>query len=145
MTSCCTDSKPKTRTAAPRVPEGWFTGHHRYRNYILFGFTCVPMLVGTAMLLWGVCALGRGAEAWNAYLAALASPLAITTTLIVLGFTLYFAIRWSWVGRKIPAGAKIRGMPIAPPAPMPVHGILPLGGFVLVWIVTLLALGGVIL
>lgn len=145
-TSCCSDSaKPQTRTAPPRVPSGWFVGHYRYRNYVLFGFTCVPMLAACAFLLWGVCALGRGSEAWSAYLAAMATLPALATSVLALVFTLYFAIRWSWVGRKIPAGAKIMGFPIAPPAPMPLHGILPLGGFVTLWIVVLLILGGVIL
>ncbi len=63
----------------------------------------------------------------------------------MLLFTLYFALRFGWVGRKIPAGAKIGPIPLAPPVPMALLGLVPIGGFVTLWIVVLLVLGGAIL
>jgi fumarate reductase subunit C len=118
-------------------------GHGHYRNYIAFGVTSVFMLIGCALLLFGVSALGRGPEAWQAYLEALGSPPALLLTLIVLANTIYFALRFGWVGRKI-AGARLMGIPVAPPAPLAVHGAMVCGGFVMVWLVVLLVLFGVL-
>ena len=131
----------KTRTSAARPPDGWPLAYGHYRNYLAFAGTSLFMAVGCVVLLFGVWALGRGPEAWQAYLAALGSPLGLGLTLVVLTNAVYFALRFGWVGRKI-AGARLAGIRVAPPAPLVVHGVLLPAGFVMVWVVVLLVLGG---
>ena len=133
----------KTRTAPPRPPDGWPFQHGRYRSYVLFALTGVFMAIGCIHLLMGVAALGAGEQAWRDYLASMGSPLMLGLNLIVIGFTVFFAIRWGWVGRKIAAG-RVGPIP-GPPLPLPVLGAAPVGGFVAVWLVLILILGGAIL
>jgi fumarate reductase subunit C len=130
----------KTRTAPSRKPDGFPLGFYRYRNYTIFAFTAIPMAVSLAFLVSGVRALGAGEDAWKAWLAAQASPGLRTLHLVCLAFTLYFAVRFAWVGRKIAVG-RIGPVP-SPPLPMPLLGVAPLGGFVTVWLVLLVILGG---
>ena len=138
--STASASAPKTRTAPARKPDGFPMGFYRYRNYTIFAFTSIPMAISLALLVAGVRALGHGEEAWKAWLAAQATPGMRTLHLICLGFTLYFAVRFGWVGRKIGAG-RIGPIP-RPPAPLPALGVAPIGGFVTLWLVLLVILGG---
>ncbi len=132
----------RTRTFPARAPDGWAFGYSHYRNYVLFGATSVFMAIACIILLVGVSALASGEEAWNAYLAALASPVMLLVSAVVLVFTLYFALRFGWVGRKIPAGGKLGPIPLAPGIPMPLVGVATIGGFATLWILVLLVLGG---
>lgn len=130
----------KTPTAPARKPSGFPLGWYRYRNYTIFAATCIPMGVATFELLAGVGALGRGEEAWNAWLASLAAGPVRALNIVCLLFSIYFAFRFGWVGRKIAAG-RIGPIP-KPPAPMPILGIAPLGGFVTLWLILFVILGG---
>lgn len=131
---------PKTPTAPARRPSGFPLGWYRYRNYTLFAATCIPMAIAALELLLGVAALGKSEDAWRAWLASLASPPMRAINLVCLLFSIYFAFRFGWVGRKIAAG-RIGPIP-RPPLPMPILGIAPLGGFVTLWLVLLVILGG---
>jgi hypothetical protein len=131
---------PKTLTAPARRPSGFPLGWYRYRNYTLFAATCIPMAIAAVELLLGVAALGKGEEAWKAWLATLSAPPLRALNLICLLFAIYFAFRFGWVGRKIAAG-RIGPVP-KPPLPLPILGVAPLGGFVTLWLVLLVILGG---
>ncbi len=135
---------PRTRTIPARPPDGWILGYSHYRSYFLFGATGIFMAIACVVLLVGISALGRGEEAWSEYLTMLGSPLMLLVNSVVLVFTIYFALRFGWVGRKIPAGGKLGPIPMAPGIPMPLLGVLPIGGSVTLWIVVLLILGGAI-
>ena len=132
----------KTRTAAARAPSGFPVGFYRYRNYVLFALTSVFMGLGCVGLIEALAALGKGEAAWNEFLAHMARPHNLALTTVVLLFTLYFAIRFAWVGRKIGAG-RIGPLP-RPPLPMPLLGVAPIGGFVTLWLILLVILGGVL-
>ncbi|HTO53133.1 MAG TPA: hypothetical protein VMR50_07080 [Myxococcota bacterium] len=134
---------PRTPTAPARPPSGFPVGFYRYRNYILFAATSLFMALGCIGLLEGLHALGKGEAAWNGFLARMARPHNLVLSVVVLGFTLYFVIRFAWVGRKIGAG-RIGPVP-RPPLPMPLLGVAPIGGFVTVWLVLLAILGGLLL
>ena len=132
----------KTPVSAARKPDGFPLGWRRYRSYTLFAFTSVPIMVSAVGLLEGVHALAQGEDAWKAWLAALRQPHWLALSSFCLAFVLYFAIRFGWVGRKIGAG-RIGPLP-RPPLPLPLLGIAPIGGFVTVWLVLLVILGGVL-
>jgi len=132
----------KTRTSPARAPSGFPFGFSRYRNYVLFAATSVFMALGCIGLLEGLYALSKGPEAWNAWLAHMAQPFDLALSLLVLGFTLYFVVRFGWVGRKIGAG-RIGPLP-RPPLPLPVLGLAPLGGFATLWLILLAILGGLL-
>ncbi|MCP5067679.1 MAG: hypothetical protein GY946_14040 [bacterium] len=133
----------RTRTAPAHAPNGFPFGFRRYRSYTLFAATALPMALAAVVLLFGVAALGSGEEAWNSFLGALSSPVAIVISLIMLAASVYFAIRFGWVGRKIAAG-RIGPIP-GPPLPLPLLGVAPLGGMVVGWLLILAILGGVLL
>jgi len=130
----------KTPTAASRKPSGFPMGFYRYRNYTLFAFTSVPIMLCATALIEGANALSHGKEAWEAWLANMAKPHWLALSWVCLGFVLYFAIRFGWVGRKIAAG-RIGPVP-RPPLPLFLLGVAPLGGFVTVWLILLAILGG---
>ena len=131
---------PRTPMAPPLPPQGFPLGYARYRNYVLFACTSIFMFIGAAVLLLGVRALANGPEAWARYLDGLGQPVALVLSAVVLAFSLYFVIRWSWIGRKIGVG-RVGPVP-RNPLPMPVIGIAPIVLFALVWVVVLMVLGG---
>ena len=128
-----------TRTAPARMPDGWWTGHPRYRSYVLFAGTGLVLVPVCVVLLLGVQALGNGYDAWLGYQAALASvPGLLLSSVLMIG-TLFFAFRWLRVGAKIP-GVKLG------PIPAPGVGLILVGhfaGFVTLTALLLLILGGV--
>lgn len=132
----------KTRTAPARAPSGFPFGFYRYRNYVLFAATSVFMALAGIGLLEGLHSLSLGEEAWNAWLATMAKPHWMVLSIVALLFTLYFAIRFFWVGRKIAAG-RIGPIP-GPPLPMPALGVLPIGAIFTAWLILLAILGGLL-
>ena len=132
----------KTPTAPARAPSGFPIGFYRYRNYVLFAATSVFMALGCVGLLEALHALGQGEAAWNEYLADMAKPHNLALSSAVLGFTLYFVIRFAWVGRKIAAG-RIGPIP-RPPMPMPVLGVAPLLASIPLWLILLAIFGGLL-
>jgi fumarate reductase subunit C len=105
-----------TRSAPARPPEGFWLSHARYRAYVLFAGTGLLLWLGALILLRGLWALGQGVAAWNAYVAALASPGGVAAMLVILAATVFFALRWLWIGVKV-ATVDLGPIP-APPAPL---------------------------
>ena len=136
-----TTQAPPTPTAPARPPDGWWTGHPRYRNYVFFSASGVVLSAACVVLLFGVHALATGHAAWQAYLANLGSvPGQILCWPLLLG-TLFFAVRWLRVGVKIPQ------VPLGPlPAP-PAAALWAahFGGLLALSALLLLILSGVIL
>jgi fumarate reductase subunit C len=129
-----------TRTAPARKPGGWPLAHARYRNYLLFALTSAFMAVAALLLLAGVQALGRGPDAWSAYLAWLGRPPIRALCWLTLLFTLYFTVRWAWLSRKIAAG-RVGPIP-GPRVPLFVIFLGTLGAFAVGLLVTLMIVGG---
>lgn len=124
---------PRTRTAPARVPDGYWTRHPRYRSYVLFDGSALLRWLGVILLLEGLFALAGGVARWQAYLAALRSPLAVALSLVVLAATLFFSLRWLRVGVKV-ATVDIGPIPAMPgPVVLVLHyaGLLALTGLVL--------------
>ena len=130
----------RTRTAPARKPGGWPLAHTRYRNYLLFALTSAFMAAAAVLLLAGVRALGRGRDAWQAYLAWLGTPGIRALAWLCLLFTAYFTLRWAWLTRKIAAG-RVGPIP-RPPLPLFVLFLGTLGAFAVGFFVTLMIVGG---
>jgi fumarate reductase subunit C len=143
MSTRTTHGAARTRTAPPRKPGGWPLAHPRYRLYLLFASTSVFMAAAVTLLLSGVEALGRGKDAWRAYLAWLGLPGVRTLAWICFFFTLFFTVRWAWLTRKIAAG-RVGPIP-RPPLPMFLLFLGTLSAFFVSWIVTLMIVGGALL
>ncbi len=130
-----------TRTAPARPPAGWWTGHPHYLVYVLFTATGFVLVADCALLLCGIRALGQGSAAWYAYLDALGSPLGTLLCVALLIGTLFFALRWLWVGVKIPL---VQLGPLPAP-PEPVIFVAHFAGLIGASALLLLILWGVIL
>jgi fumarate reductase subunit C len=135
-------SRSKTPTSPARPPAGFPIGFYRYRNYILFAATSLFMGLGCVGLLEALHALGKGEAAWNEYLSDMAKPQNLALSSLVLLFTLYFVVRFAWVGRKIAVG-RIGPIP-RPPLPMPVLGVAPLLGSIPLWLILLAIFAGLL-
>jgi fumarate reductase subunit C len=136
-----TATSSPTRVAPPRPPDGFGFGHPRYRGYLLFGATGLFLVIDALIVLRAAQALGEGPVAWASFLAAFATPVGLVASVVLVGITLYFSIRWLRVGVKV-ATVRIGFMPAAPtPAVLVGHyvALVALTGLVL------LLLGGIIL
>lgn len=129
-----------TPTLAAREPDGWWTGHPRYRNYVLFAATGIVLSIVNVLILLTVSAAAQGAAAWTRVLGVLGSPLGLLVSAFLLLATLFFAIRYLRVGAKIPV---VRLGPI--PAPnMTLVLVLQFAGFITVSLAVIVALSGII-
>lgn len=129
-----------TKTLPARVPDGWWTGHTRYRYYMLFGMAGGLLAVVSLVLLAGVRALAGGADAWAGYQALLGSPPGLLLSAVLLVSTGFFAMRWLRVGVKVPQVA-------LGPLPAPAGWLILIAhfaGLVTISLVILLLLSGVV-
>lgn len=83
-----------TRRTYVRPMGAWWQRNGFYKRYILRELTCLAVLALALELLVGVWRLSQGAAAFDAWRAALASPLAVAGNLIVLALMVYHA--WTW-------------------------------------------------
>jgi fumarate reductase subunit C len=130
-----------TRTAPAPKPEGFWIQHPRYRSYVLFAGTGALLWLGALVLARGLFALGEGVAAWNAYLAALGSPAGVVAMVVIFAATVFFALRFLWIGIKV-ATVDLGPIP-APPAP--VIFVLHYAGLAALTGLLLLVASGVIL
>ncbi len=129
-----------TRTLPARVPDGWWTGHARYRYCMLFGMAGGLLAVVSGVLLLGVRALGEGADAWARYQAMLGSPPGLLLSALLMVSTGFFAVRWLRVGVKV-------GQVQIGPMPAPAGWLLLVAhfaGLLTISLILLLLLSGVV-
>ena len=130
-----------TRTAPARPPDGFWTAHPRYRNYVLFSGTSIVLVLDALIFLRAVQALGEGPAAWASFQATMGSlPAVVLSGLLLIG-TVFFSIRFLRVGVNV-FTVRIGVLP-APPAPVVFVG--QFAGLVGLTALLLLLLGGVIL
>ena len=129
-----------TPTLPARVPDGWWTGHARYRYYMLFGMAGGLLAVVSCVLLLGVRALGEGAAAWARYQAMLGSPPGLLLSALLMVSTGFFAVRWLRVGVKV---AQVQIGPMPAPAGWLLL-VAHFAGLLTISLVLLLLLSGVV-
>lgn len=78
--------------AVPRVR--WFFDHPRYLRYMARELTCLFIGAYTLLLVVGLGRLAEGRAAYEAFLAALKSPLGVAFHVVALGFAIYHSATW---------------------------------------------------
>ncbi len=72
----------------------WVLRHPRYLRYMAREFSCLFIGAWTFLLIVGLKRLAEGPQAWEAFLAALRSPLSIAFHVVALAFAIYHSITW---------------------------------------------------
>ena len=92
-------SEPKPYVRQP-ARFTWYLAHPRYMQHMAQELTSVFVAACALLLLWGIGALATGEESWNAFLAALGSPLLLALLWVILVGTLYHTVAWFAVTPK---------------------------------------------
>ena len=77
-----------------RPMEGWWKKNPFYVEYVIHESTALFVMAYAITLFVGLIRLGQGEAAWNGWLEALKSPLAIVFHLVLLAMTAYHAYSW---------------------------------------------------
>ncbi len=77
-----------------RSMDGWWKKNPYYVEYMVHEGTALFVAAYAITLLVGLIRLGQGEAAWNAWLAAMTSPLAIVCNLAMLVAIAYHAYTW---------------------------------------------------
>jgi fumarate reductase subunit C len=125
-------------TGAPYLrpfPAWWWLRRRRYLSYMARELSSLFIGAYAALLLLGVLRLAEGRAAYEAFLAALASPAAVTFHVVVLVAALIHTTSWFGLAPKA-VPARIGGARVAPAAVVAGHyavwALISLGALVLV-------------
>ena len=77
-----------------RSTKGWWRTNPYYLRYMLREFSSMLVAVYGLVLLWGLMRLAEGQAAYEAWLEAMKSPLALTFHVVMVLVFLYHT--WSW-------------------------------------------------
>jgi len=78
----------------------WYLARGRDRLHMAHEASCVFVGLYALLLLWGLRALAAGPEAYQAFLAALGSPLSLGFHWVALAVTLFHTVSWFQVTPK---------------------------------------------
>lgn len=78
----------------PVAKTSWYMAHGRYKRYMLREVTCLFIGAYTAVFTMGIVRLSQGEAAYNGFLAALHSPLAVVFHLVALALAVYHSTTW---------------------------------------------------
>ena len=81
-------------------PTSWYFRMPRYMRYMVREVTSIFIGIYTVIVLVGVVRLSEGQGPYEAYLAALATPLSTVFHLVALAFALYNSFTWFNVAPK---------------------------------------------
>ena len=74
--------------------DGWWKKNPFFVEYVMHESTALFVLAYAFVLLFGLVRLGQGEAAWNGWLEALKSPLALVCHLALLAAIVYHTISW---------------------------------------------------
>jgi fumarate reductase subunit C len=87
-------SQSKRKPYVRQLKKSWWLRNSFYTGYMLREGTCLFVGAYTVILLCGLLRLSQGADAFNGWLNALHSPLAILFHLVALAACLFHAKTW---------------------------------------------------
>jgi len=126
-----------TRTAAPQVPDDFWT-RRRMLTYLLFDATGLPYMLVGLLALRVAFALGRGPEAWARLMQDFSHPLYVAFHVLALIAAVFVGVRFF---RLFPKAQPPRIGPAKPPPGLLIHA-----GLYAAWLgltlVLLIVLGG---
>ena len=83
-----------------KFPRWWWLRQGRYTSYMVRELTCVFIAAYTVLVLFGLYRLSEGPAAYEAFLAALRSPLGIAFHAAALAFALIHTVTWFGLAPK---------------------------------------------
>jgi len=84
----------KRKPYTQELPKDWWMKQRFYTKYMIREGSSLFITLYSLILAWGVFRLSQGESAFNGWLEALHSPLAIMLHLIMLLLALYHTITW---------------------------------------------------
>jgi fumarate reductase subunit C len=118
-----------------RPMQGWWRKNPFFVRYMIREGSSVFLAIYAVILLTGLCRLAQGEAAWDAWRAALTSPLSILFHWLALLTVSYHAYTWWKVAPKTAPDLRIGGRPL-PELLITVGGIAAtLGTSVLVYVI----------
>jgi len=78
----------------PVQTTSWWLNQGRYIRYMIREATCILIGAYSAVLIVGLIRLGEGKIAYEAYLAAVQSPMGMMFHIVALAFALYHTTSW---------------------------------------------------
>ncbi len=98
------------KNAYKKEPQkGWFKQNHFFIHYIFKELTCIPVILYSINLFFGLAALATTLEKWESWLDCQRSPIMVLLTIITLVTAIYHSYTWFEVTpkvMKIPKGEK---------------------------------------
>jgi len=76
------------------VRRRWWLGQRRYVVYMARELTSLFVGFYCALLVLGLWRVAQGAAAWEAFLAALSSPLGVAFQVVCLAFAAFHSVTW---------------------------------------------------
>ena len=76
------------------VRRSWWLGQRRYVVYMARELTSLFVGFYCALLVLGLWRVAQGAAAWEAFLAALSSPLGVAFQVVCLAFAAFHSVTW---------------------------------------------------
>jgi fumarate reductase subunit C len=120
-----------------KVKRSWWLGQRRYLLYMLRELTSLFVGLYCALMVLGIYRLSQGRLAWDAFVAALSSPLGIVFQLLCLAFAIYHTTTWFAVTPKAMPPLVMKGERVADRTIVGFH----YGAWALVSAVVLIAAG----
>ena len=77
-----------------RVSVWWWLHRQSYAIFVLRELSSVFVAYFAAVMLWGLCALAQGPEAYAGFLARLRTPLFVALDSLAMVFVLFHTITW---------------------------------------------------
>jgi len=106
-----------------KVERSWWLGHRRYVVYMIRELTSLFVALYAALLVVGLVRLAEGPAAWDGFVAAISSPLAVLFQLLCLLFAAYHSVSWFAVTPKA-MPLMVRGEALAPRTIVAAHYVL---------------------
>jgi fumarate reductase subunit C len=121
-----------------KIKRSWWLGHRRYVVYMVRELTSLFVGLYCALLVVGLWRLVQGRVAWEGFLAALSSPLAVAFQLVCLVFVAFHSGTWFALTPKA-MPLMLRGEPVPAKTIVGLH----YGAWALVSLIVLIAAAGV--